>query len=147
MADAPPGWYPDPEGLTFERYFDGAAWTAQTRSQPSAHDAPSSLGKANEALKSQSSSLYRSAENFSTIVATIAALVLLLGLAGAAIIVFAVIVGHDDYGNPLREAWPYMLVVAGVLLLNSIIAWVLVRSLAMISAYVALRARKMASGD
>ena len=30
-----PGWYPDPEGKPSERYWDGTAWSEQTR--PFAH--------------------------------------------------------------------------------------------------------------
>ena len=25
-----PGWYPDPSGAPYQRYWDGVAWTAQT---------------------------------------------------------------------------------------------------------------------
>lgn len=38
----PPGWYPDPGGRAFQRYWDGRAWTAATRGAargPSAPDA------------------------------------------------------------------------------------------------------------
>ena len=28
---AAPGWYPDPESMSRERYWDGAAWSVQVR--------------------------------------------------------------------------------------------------------------------
>ena len=30
MAQAPPGWYPDPSGAPGQRYFDGTTWTQWT---------------------------------------------------------------------------------------------------------------------
>lgn len=30
----PEGWYPDPQGLAPERYWDGSDWTERTRSTP-----------------------------------------------------------------------------------------------------------------
>ena len=30
MAQAPPGWYPDPSGAPGQRYFDGTTWTPWT---------------------------------------------------------------------------------------------------------------------
>ena len=32
-AGVVPGWYPDPAGEAVERWWDGTAWTAQTRAQ------------------------------------------------------------------------------------------------------------------
>lgn len=34
MSDVQPGWYPDPAGAPEERYWDGGAWTSQTRPYP-----------------------------------------------------------------------------------------------------------------
>lgn len=31
MENAPEGWYPDPQGLADERYYDGTGWTDKTR--------------------------------------------------------------------------------------------------------------------
>ena len=28
MTNTPPGWYPDPSGMSGQRYFDGTDWTA-----------------------------------------------------------------------------------------------------------------------
>lgn len=39
-SDIPAGWYPDPEGRPADRYWDGSAWTADTR--PQAPPAPTS---------------------------------------------------------------------------------------------------------
>lgn len=33
-AAAPEGWYPDPQGLADERYWDGSNWTEETKSKP-----------------------------------------------------------------------------------------------------------------
>jgi len=35
-VDVPEGWYPDPQGLAYERYFDGANWTQATRDKQAA---------------------------------------------------------------------------------------------------------------
>lgn len=32
-SDIPAGWYPDPEGHPADRYWDGSAWTLDTRPQ------------------------------------------------------------------------------------------------------------------
>lgn len=32
--NGPEGWYPDPQGLAPERYWDGSDWTERTRSTP-----------------------------------------------------------------------------------------------------------------
>ena len=34
--EAPEGWYPDPEGIAEERFWDGSTWTQKTRQTPSA---------------------------------------------------------------------------------------------------------------
>lgn len=31
VNSVPAGWYPDPQGLADERYFDGNSWTNETR--------------------------------------------------------------------------------------------------------------------
>ena len=36
----PAGWYPDPDDPNTQRYFDGAAWTAQTMPAASPSDSP-----------------------------------------------------------------------------------------------------------
>ena len=40
MGDVPAGWYPDPQGLADERFFDGDVWSDQVRAiQPEAKPA------------------------------------------------------------------------------------------------------------
>jgi hypothetical protein len=41
MGDVPAGWYPDPQGLADERFFDGEAWSQQVRSVAPAEAAAS----------------------------------------------------------------------------------------------------------
>jgi hypothetical protein len=40
MSQYPANWYPDPQNPSFERYWDGANWTAQTRGSTSFASAP-----------------------------------------------------------------------------------------------------------
>jgi hypothetical protein len=37
---SPPGWYPDPSGYPFQRWWDGLAWTAHTYLPVSSSQAP-----------------------------------------------------------------------------------------------------------
>ena len=32
-SESPAGWYPDPDGKPADRYWDGTAWSSQTRPQ------------------------------------------------------------------------------------------------------------------
>ena len=43
--EVPPGWYPDPRGGLFKRYWDGTAWTESTVAfdPPSTDSAPQPL--------------------------------------------------------------------------------------------------------
>lgn len=45
MSSVPPGWYPDPEGRPSERYWNGSAWTSETRPYSFVADKPAPTAK------------------------------------------------------------------------------------------------------
>jgi hypothetical protein len=40
MASIPPGWYPDPNGMPCEKFWNGIEWTDQTRPTSTLHNKP-----------------------------------------------------------------------------------------------------------
>lgn len=57
-SDIPSGWYPDPQGLNCDRYWDGQEWTSQTRPSSNLHNmAPPSVKKAQTGLDSTEKAL------------------------------------------------------------------------------------------
>lgn len=134
----PEGWYPDPQGIAFERYFDGEAWTTKTRSEstpPAARQGEGSLTFAAGA------GLSESARRVSAVADALAWLLLVLGVAGAAILAIAAMTAVGDYRNSLHTTWPYALILAAGLLVNAVFAWILLRSIGIATAYVSIRVR------
>lgn len=134
----PEGWYPDPEGVAFERYFDGESWTTKTRSESSS---PPARQSDNSSTSAEEAGLSESARRVSAVADSLAWLLLVLGVAGAAILAIAAMTAVGDYRNALHATWPYALIFAAGLLVNAVFAWIILRTVGIATAYVSIRLR------
>lgn len=133
----PEGWYPDPEGIAFERYFDGESWTTRTRRQNSS--TPARQGDSSST--SAEAELSESARRVSVIADTLALLLLGLGVVGAAMLAIVAMAAVGDYRNDLHTTWPYVLILAVGLLVNAVFFWIILRAVGIATAYVSIRVR------
>lgn len=142
MTTAPPeGWYPDPQGIADERYFDGSEWTDRTRQEQAevgtATAVPVSVNR------EWGAALASSAGRVASVADVFAWLFLLIGALGAGIIAITAISAVSDYRSPLNDLWPYALVGAAILLANAVVVWLLFRFISIVAGYVSLRSKSM----
>jgi Protein of unknown function (DUF2510) len=74
-----PGWYPDPSNPAYQRYWDGYAWTAATRTA-SVHDKSSESSQTHKSPTSKTSSIKTVGDWFNTGTAAVKFAKALLGL-------------------------------------------------------------------
>ena len=136
---APEGWYPDPEGLAYERYFDGAEWTSRTREKPT----QGGSAKHPAAFSSPASSqwLIDSASRVGRVADTFAWIFLLVGIFAALVLVGASVNAASSPYNEFNDVWPVGLILAVILLLSGVLSWLTFRLAAVVAFYVALRAK------
>lgn len=140
VSDPPEGWYPDPQGLADERYFDGKTWTDRTRRQVAASP-PSSSSATATAVDAWGRALGDSAGRVASIAEALAWLFLVLGGGGALVLAFTSLQAIGNYYSALRNLWPYTLSSAAVLLANAVVLWLLLRFIGIVAEYVAFRAK------
>lgn len=134
-TNPPQGWYPDPQGLEYERYFDGSEWTDKTRGAPSRNVVSSSQAPSSP----EGARVAASARRVASTADTLAILFLFIGGVGAILLGGASLLAVGSYRHALHDVWPYTLTAAVVLLVNAVVIWVVLRFLGIVLSYVGLR--------
>ncbi len=140
---APEGWYPDPEGVADERYFDGDAWTQRTRANPVVAPSPQPGTRTIErkpAPRSQvNHPLVKAAERVSSVANVFAWGMLFIGIVGSVGMGILALSAIGDNGNALESTWPAALLAGLVLLVNAVALWLGFRFIGLVAQYIATR--------
>jgi hypothetical protein len=146
VEQGPEGWYPDPQGLADERYFDGANWTDRTRAtQVSSSPASTAAPRGREA--DVAPALARAASRLGTVANVLALIVLILGIASVVIVAGVSLLAIGDPSNDFNDSWGVGLLTAVVVLFNTLLAWVLLKSISIIAEYIWMRALTVTSSS
>ncbi len=146
MEQGPEGWYPDPQGLADERYFDGVNWTDRTRSTR-VTSTPASTAVAGGQETAVAPALARAAARLSTVANVLALIVLILGIASSVIVAGVSLLAIGDSSNDFNDTWGVGLLTAVVVLFNTLLAWVLLKSISVVAEYIWMRALAVTSSS
>ncbi len=146
MEQGPEGWYPDPQGLADERYFDGENWTDRTRSTR-VSSTPASTAVAGGQETAVAPALARAAARLSTVANVLALIVLTLGIASSVIVAGVSLLAIGDSSNDFNDLWGVGLLTAVVVLFNTLLAWVLLKSISVVAEYIWMRALAVTSSS
>jgi hypothetical protein len=146
VEQGPEGWYPDPQGLADERYFDGENWTDRTRSTR-VSSTPASTAVAGGQETAVAPALARAAARLSTVANVLALIVLTLGIASSVIVAGVSLLAIGDSSNDFNDLWGVGLLTAVVVLFNTLLAWVLLKSISVVAEYIWMRALAVTSSS
>jgi hypothetical protein len=146
VEQGPEGWYPDPQGLADERYFDGVNWTDRTRSTR-VTSTPASTAVAGGQETAVAPALARAAARLSTVANVLALIVLILGIASSVIVAGVSLLAIGDSSNDFNDTWGVGLLTAVVVLFNTLLAWVLLKSISVVAEYIWMRALAVTSSS